>query len=181
MANAPIDNSYVLPNELGFAGQYPGDLAEDAARNKIGKILDAGVTLFIDLTEEGESAGEGKPMLSYLALLKEEADRRNLVVEYQRHAVRDQHAPNDKLVMRGILDALDAAERSGKRVYIHCWGGKGRTGTAVACHLVRRGHTADAALCMVQELARSMPKAKYARIPENDDQCRFVRQWKQSD
>ena len=177
----PIDDSYVLPGGLGFAGQYPGDLQEETARRKIGKILDAGVTVFIDLTEEGEIAGEGKRLLSYLALLKEEADRRSVIVEYQRHAVRDQHPPKDKSVMRGILDALDDAERRGKRVYLHCWGGKGRTGTAVACHLVRRGHTPDAALCTVQELARAMPKARYARIPESDDQCRFVRQWTQSD
>lgn len=170
MAVAPIDNNYALPNGLGFAGQYPGDLEEAEARRKIRAILDAGVTLFIDLTEAGE-------LMPYEALLREEATRKNVVVEHQRHPVRDQHAPGDNSVMRGILGALDEAARRRKVVYLHCWGGKGRTGTAVACHLVRRGHTADDALCQVQELARVMPRAKYARIPENEEQCRFVRQW----
>ena len=178
MAKVPIENSYELPDEVGFAGQYPGDLTEAQARLKIGAILDAGVSVFIDLTESGESAW-GKPMVPYESMLRQEAERRNVDVEYQRHPVRDQSAPRDSSVMRGILDAIDDAGRRGKRVYLHCWGGKGRTGTAVACHLVRRGHSADDALRTVEKLARAMPKAKHARIPENDGQCRFVREWKE--
>ena len=38
--------------------------------------------------------------------------------------------------MRIILGALDTALKAGEIVYVHCWGGVGRTGTVVGCHLV---------------------------------------------
>ena len=45
--------------------------------------------------------------------------------------------------MAGLLDAIDTAMRDGKTVYLHCWGGVGRTGNVVGCSLVRHGHTGD--------------------------------------
>lgn len=39
--------------------------------------------------------------------------------------------------MRAILDAIDRA--AGSIVYVHCWGGHGRTGTVAGCYLVRHG------------------------------------------
>ena len=38
--------------------------------------------------------------------------------------------------MREILDCLDDALRSGRKVYVHCRAGIGRTGTVVGCLLV---------------------------------------------
>ena len=171
--SVPIDNSYALPTGLGFAGQYPGDLTESVTRQKIRAILNAGVTSFIDLTEPGEDA-RGTPLRAYEHLLREEAAQHGVDVEYVRLSVPDQRIPHAKSRMKEILDALDDAERRGRRVYLHCWGGKGRTGTAVACHLVRRGHSAADALKQVQQLAHTMPRGKGVRVPENDMQCRFV-------
>ena len=48
--------------------------------------------------------------------------------------------------MREILDHLRTRLDSGHKVYVHCWGGIGRTGTVVGCHLVEQGMTADQAL-----------------------------------
>ena len=53
--------------------------------------------------------------------------------------------------MSDILDAIDAALRDGKTVYVHCWGGVGRTGTVIGCWLVRHGKTGDEALSQIAE------------------------------
>ena len=41
--------------------------------------------------------------------------------------------------MSRILDDVDAALADGRTVYVHCWGGIGRTGTVVGCWLMRHG------------------------------------------
>ena len=56
--------------------------------------------------------------------------------------------------VESILDTIDTAIAAGRRVYVHCWGGIGRTGTIVGCYLVRHGLTGDQALA---EIARRPP------------------------
>ncbi|MBA3406233.1 MAG: dual specificity protein phosphatase family protein [Gemmatimonadaceae bacterium] len=40
---------------------------------------------------------------------------------------------------------------SGHSIYVHCWGGVGRTGTVVGCYIVRHGRTGDDALGEVND------------------------------
>ena len=48
----PIEHCYwVVPGKV-LAGEYPRDLT--AAVSKLARLTDAGVTAFIDLTEDGE-------------------------------------------------------------------------------------------------------------------------------
>jgi protein-tyrosine phosphatase len=80
--------------------------------------------------------------------------------------------------MGEILDVIDSALDQGGVVYVHCWGGVGRTGTVVGCHLVRRGMTGDEALARVAELFKNMQKyPRRRRSPETDEQEAYVRSW----
>ena len=80
--------------------------------------------------------------------------------------------------MRAILDTIDSALGDGGKVYVHCFGGIGRTGTVVGCHLVRRGATGDDALARVAELWKSVEKYPHRpRSPETDEQADYVRSW----
>jgi hypothetical protein len=52
-ADRPLPNSYwALPDRLA-AGEYPGSLNREQAGTKIRRLLQAGVTFFLDLTEAG--------------------------------------------------------------------------------------------------------------------------------
>ena len=53
--------------------------------------------------------------------------------------------------MDGALADVRARLRAGERVYVHCWGGRGRAGTLGACALAALyGLPGDAALVRVQ-------------------------------
>jgi protein tyrosine/serine phosphatase len=79
--------------------------------------------------------------------------------------------------MAAIRDAIEAAPA----VYIHCWGGIGRTGTVAGCWLRECGYDPEAALEKVQLLySNHMPKAKagqYPQSPQTAAQKDYVRQW----
>jgi protein-tyrosine phosphatase len=80
--------------------------------------------------------------------------------------------------MAALLDALDADLASGYKVYLHCWGGIGRTGTTVGCWLVRHGLSGGQALARLNELYQTAEQSRiFPRSPETDDQVNFILGW----
>ena len=78
--------------------------------------------------------------------------------------------------MHRILDLVDAEQARGRTVYLHCWGGVGRTGTVVGCHLIERGYGAERTLERIEELRRGSSKAGRGS-PETPAQSAYVRTW----
>lgn len=157
----PIPESYWVDERL-LAGEYPRTLDEAESRAKVARLHDAGVTSFVDLTEEGE-------LLPYRELLAEG-------IRVKRLPIRDLDCPSAS-EMRAILDTIDEELARGETVYVHCWGGRGRTGTVVGCWLVRYGLTGEDALARIAEL-RQTPDALAGRhAPETGAQRRMVRGW----
>ena len=173
----PIPNAYWLPGEQVCAGEYPGHWVERSARERIGRLLDAGIRSFLDLTEETD------PLEPYDGILLSEAETRGIEVMYVRLAVRDMDVPPPEHMSR-ILDHIDAELAAGRKVYLHCWGGIGRTGTAVGCHLVRSGQTGAEALATIARLWQGVSEAKRRDFPESPQtraQRAFVEAWIERD
>jgi ADP-ribosylglycohydrolase len=168
----PHPNCYWIPGERILAGEYPGTPDPAATASRLELLLRAGVDSFIDLTESGE-------LSPYEVVLRTVLGRSAEAVHYRRIPVRDLDVPGPA-TMREILDTIESEHAQGRTVYVHCWGGVGRTGTVVGCLLVRRGQTGEAALLHLEELWRGVEKRhRYPRSPETDEQRRFVREWRE--
>jgi protein-tyrosine phosphatase len=74
-----------------------------------------------------------------------------------------------------IVDRIRGEIDSGRVVYVHCWGGKGRTSTVVGCLLIDDGLDYDAAIARVAELRAGTRKAIDA-CPESPAQHRVLRE-----
>ena len=134
-----------------LAGRYPGSLEE---------LVAAGVTLFVDLTEEGE-------LEPYAARLTG--------ARHVRFPILDMWVTSDEQLVR-TLDAIDAELAAGGTVLVHCWGGCGRTGTVIAAWWVRHGADPVEALERYQSLCRAYSTR---RCPETPEQVAMVMRWRQ--
>lgn len=170
--DGPLPNSYwVVPGRLA-AGEYPGAKDPVEAAVRLRTLLGAGINHFIDLT----AAHEG--LEPYAALADKEALHLGTTVVHVRHPIADGYVPRTREAMARILDAMDAALADGRMVYLHCWGGVGRTGTVVGCWLVRHGRTGEAALDQIAAWWQGMEKVdRQPRSPETPQQHTYVRDW----
>lgn len=170
----PIPESYwVIPGRL-LAGEYPGHYQEELTRKRLDALLEAGFDTFIDLTQPGE-------IVPYAEILREEAGIYEVDVQRVAFPIADFGLPTHKQ-MNSILEAIDSALQAGRKIYVHCWGGIGRTGTTVGCYLVRQGRTGAEALNQLAAWWRGVPKSRYhPHSPETVQQADFVLHWDQHD
>jgi hypothetical protein len=166
----PIADSYwVVPGRL-LAGEYPGALEPELARERLRRFLASGVTSFVDLTRDDDG------LEPYAGLMQEEARGLGLTASQRRFPIRDMDVPSSRL-LRAILDAIDTALSTGHVVYVHCWGGLGRTGTVVGAWLVDHGMSGDQALTHIAKLRRDTPDG-WKSSPQTEAQCALVREWR---
>lgn len=174
----PIPDSYLVPGTRLLAGEYPGSppwRGEAAAVAKLQCFLDAGIDAFVDLTMPEDRLAPYEPLLQSLAR------ERDIDLVVDRLPIVDM-GTCDVAHMRRILDAIDARMAEGRTVYVHCWGGVGRTGTVIGCWLVRHGRTGEQALAEVSRLFSTMSAEKCrghaaTGSPQTPTQRAMVRTW----
>jgi hypothetical protein len=173
----PIPDCYWVVPGLLLAGEYPYSFVEEEGRARLRSFLESGIRLFVDLTQEEESGRSGI-LDPYAEALAEEAQAMGVSVRVVRHPVKDMGVPADGGLER-IVEELEGAVERGEPAYVHCWGGIGRTGTAVAAFLSRRhGVTGDEALALLGALWREVPKSEtYTESPQTPGQRRAVRRF----
>ena len=170
MNDGPMENSYwVIPGRLA-AGEYPGEPNPRDAAAKLRTLLRAGIDHFIDLTTERDW------LEPYAEMAVREGRRLGMKVVLERHPIVDMRVPRSPRQAAEVLDAIDAALDVGKTVYLHCWGGVGRTGTMVGCWLVRHGSTGEDALARIARWWSGVEKA-YRPTRHRLPSCAYVRNW----
>jgi protein-tyrosine phosphatase len=168
--NRPNSHTYWVTENV-LAGEYPGGRTPEETDERLRKYLQAGITYFVDLTRPGEK-------VDYHDQLQLEAEKQGILVEHKRFSIPDSGIPKDTAVMKEILDTIDEALLNKHKVYIHCHGGIGRTGTVVGCFLVRQGKNGQDALDEVNRLFHTTNRNEIPRSPETPSQIEFVRNWK---
>jgi hypothetical protein len=174
--DVPFPRSYwVVPGKL-MAGCYPGSENVQEAVGKLRGLLEDGIRHVINLMEINEFNREMKPFVPYEGMMKSIANSMGLEVIFERIPIRDGWVPSHA-DMVSILDSIASQVEKGEAVYVHCWGGRGRTGTVVACHLIRHG------LCEVHEAVGKIQELrKYTDdhddpSPESRRQYEMVLSW----
>jgi protein-tyrosine phosphatase len=157
---------WVEPGQI-LAGEHPGSSNDPArTRRNVNLLVDHGIRTFVDLTSPDD------PLEPYAAYVDEAAAQRDLDLQWLRRPIPDM----------GIVDAdeydaiVDTIRRSAERggVYLHCWGGVGRTGTVVGCLLIDGGLNGEEALAQIAAW-RSTTRKAHMRAPETDAQLAVLR------
>jgi protein tyrosine phosphatase len=172
----PFGRSYwVIPNKF-LAGAYPGSKDDQEAQEKISGLVRCGIRRIFNLMEKHETNYGNERFAPYEDVLGAVSVQLGTTVEVTRYPIRDLNVPSEKEMIQ-ILDRIDLAVSQSQTVYVHCWGGVGRTGTVVGCYLMRHGLAiADDVLERIAEL-RSDEAAAWRRSPETDGQRRMVQSW----
>lgn len=170
LTDVPLERSYWVEKPVLLAGVYPGAPDRAETREKLRSLLEAGVLSFCNLTEEADS------LENYEADLEELAGELGVDARMERFGIKDIHSTSVEHMAR-ILDWIDSQILENRPVYVHCWGGIGRTGMVVGCWLVRhRKATGETVLDHVKELRRGTPDVDRPS-PENDEQRALVQEW----
>lgn len=182
---------------------------EEAARTHLRRVLEAGIDCFVQLQAElppqgnaaawpadGVRLADAKdvarwpaPFVRYAAdvdRIAESMDDAPSAISYLHCPIVDLSVPTDGLgAGSSLLTLLDEMlthyEGGGRAIYVHCWGGRGRTGLVGAClySLMRPDLNGDAVLSLVQAAydsrsgADTMP-SELKRSPQTPAQRQFV-------
>ncbi|MQG51282.1 MAG: hypothetical protein FI695_04805 [SAR202 cluster bacterium] len=195
MNKGPITYSYWVVPEKVLAGEYPGNQMRKSGifrvlrtlldqsiafirhplqgwpteYKRVKKLLSAGVTNYLDLTQSEE-------LLPYETLLKREAELLGMVVNYKRVPIKDQNITTIDEINK-CISFINESIQSGNKVYIHCLRGLGRTGMIVGCFLVDQGLTGKQALKKITDLRKSLLNSVLPS-PQNKKQSGVVENWK---
>jgi len=161
----PIYESFQVTHHL-YAGEYPGDKDKRVAAQKVQQIVSFGVRHFVDLTEEGE-------LVPYAHLLPPG-------VSYHRFPIRDCDVPSSIEEAAYIVSRIyHLCTSFDGYVYLHCWGGVGRTGMMVACYLAETMEhpTYEAVMARLRKNFSMMPKAAHRVTPDTHRQELFIQDY----
>ena len=169
----PFERSYwVLINRL-IAGEIPAANNEDESKVKLAGLVRINTKVVINLMEQDERNRQGQLFFDYSPFLEQ-----NNVTTY-RIPIKDLSVPSVEK-MAEILNFIDLSSSQDKIVYVHCWGGVGRTGTVVGCYMMRHGMAnSNNVFDTIDYLKRTTSIANRVS-PETIEQREFVLEWRKN-
>jgi len=159
--DAPIRNSYKVDDRI-YAGEYPATSNETLGRKELSRFIKFGITHFVDLTERGE-------LSPYSQWLTGECS-------YTRFGIKDCGVPRSIHEVTELLETIMSTIKSDEKakIYIHCRGGIGRTGTIVGCYYALLLKNYTLANNLLQKQFSASPKSTFRRTPETLQQSQFI-------
>lgn len=102
-----------------------------------------------------------------IGIADEGAMLRNAGIEFWRFPITDHSTPRFHADTFTLVDRIARALDDGRRAYLHCFAGIGRSATIAAAVLIRRGHSAEDALVALRQ-------ARGFVVPETQAQHNWV-------
>ena len=154
----PIEFFYKV-TETFFAGEYPFSLLLEDGIVKLKRLIDFGITHFIDLTSEQPTR--------YSEFLPNHCTYLNLPTE-------DYILPS----FENLKTAHDFISQSKEKIYLHCIGGYDRTGVAVATFFVYQGKTVAEAKQLYLQKADKI-RTRYRHLPLLETKWEVLEEYEQ--
>lgn len=135
-SNYIIHHDPVRGGKLAIGG-YPF-VTEDRREAHTDKLLDLGVNVWVSLVESSETQAFGD--------YREYVLERSPTSEFLDCPIPDRSVCRDSVLFE-LVETVYRLVREGKFVFVHCFGGHGRSGTFAACFLMRYyGYSAEVAI-----------------------------------
>lgn len=162
----PIEYSYPVSKNV-FAGEHPlFNIYKRSAKGNIPTLLRFGITVFLDLTQSYE-------VPEYASFLPPNVQRISF-------PIRNFDVPSSVESVMNLFRRLEQLihERPHAKLYIHCHGGVGRTGTIVACYYIYFEHFSfEESLDKMKRKYAQSPRSRIMDAPETQSQVEFVRRF----
>lgn len=169
-----LPRTYWVVDGLFLAGAYAGQPNPKAHYERLSELFNVGIRTCVNLMEEDETNNDGKPFVPYQDLIQDIANQANEAVDCVRFPIVDR-STTTHAHMKEILDTIDRSLDNKRPVYLHCFGGIGRTGTVVCCWLLRHGYASkDNVFALLAKLRLADTETSSREAPENTKQKAFV-------
>jgi hypothetical protein len=173
----PFNRSYwIVPGKL-LAGCYPASEDPKEEERNLKGLIQAEIRHVISLMEPVDYGRSDDPFPPYVDHMEIIAETMKISVTFDQISIKDFSIPTERQMVR-ILNQIDVCIKYDKPVYVHCWGGKGRTGTVVGCYLARHGFAAgNDVIDKIKELRKKTDDFSDPS-PETKEQINMVINWK---
>ena len=161
------ENYWVIKNIL-MAGSYP--LQNTKSNNRIrASVLKQKFDVFINLMQKDEKDHDGDYFKDYKSFINYDAT-------IIRMPIKDMDIPTPFQTMK-LIKTIDRFINDNKNIYLHCWGGLGRTGTIVGCYLIEKKLANKSnVFSKINELKANSSLAKF-NSPQTEEQKEFIINW----
>ena len=166
---------WVVPGKL-LAGGYPGSEDPMEEKGNLKGLIQVGIRHVISLMEPQEYNRPDDPFPPYVDHMESIAETMKISVTFDQISIKDFSVPTERQMVR-VLNQIDMCINE-KTVYVHCWGGKGRTGTVVGCYLARHGFaTGNEVIKKIKEFRKDTVDCSDPS-PETREQISMVINWR---
>lgn len=172
----PFERSYwVIPGKL-LAGEIPSSSKISVRKQKVQNLVEMGFDTIINLMEPDETTFSGELLLDYTPYLYDYAKSREKKVTVNHFSIKDLSITTPDRMKQIIAHIFNEIE-AGKKVYVHCWGGVGRTGMVIGCFLLEQKMAATENVIETIAYLKRTTSIADRRSPETDEQAEFILNW----
>jgi protein tyrosine phosphatase len=172
----PFERTYwVVPGRL-LAGEIPSSIDDETRFEKVKNIVDMQFDAVINLMEPLEKTFSGELLRDYSSEMEAYARKRNHEISIYRFPIKDLSVTSFDH-MKEIIGTLNRLISDNKKVYVHCWGGVGRTGTVIGCYLIENKMATKHNVFNIIEYLKRTTSISHRRSPETDEQAAFILSW----